>query len=111
MPCTDCGPMPYHDVGGPSESRSYTESDLADIKRRLDTVTDMLCTTLAMLEDSPEDIDEVSLEFKHLPNKIKDWWKNHKRADAKKAAEETRKLAKAKALAKLTKEERKLLGL
>ena len=111
MPCTDCGPMPYHDAGGPETIRIYSESDLADIKARLDNVTDMLCATLALLEDSPEDIDEVSLEFKHLPAKIKNWWKTHKQADARKAKEEARKLARVKALSKLTKEEKKLLGL
>src|SRR5579859_7204102 len=111
MPCTDCGPMPHQNIEGPEDRRIYSESDIAGIKERLDNVTDMLCAVLALLENSPEDIDEVSLEFKHLPPKIKNWWKSHKKADAKKAAEEAKRLAKVKALSKLTKEEKKLLGL
>jgi hypothetical protein len=99
--------MPYQNVEGPEDRRIYSESDVAGIKSRLDNVTDMLCATLAMLEFETD----LGVKFNELPPKVKNWWKTHKKADAKKAAEEAKKLAKVKALSKLTKEEKKLLGL
>jgi len=51
------------------------------------------------------DVQEQSLE-------LQIWWRDHQKHDAKREAEEAKKKAKRKkALAKLTKEERKLLGL
>lgn len=88
----------------------YTSThDLAE----LDKVTRLLCKVMAELDSKPgHRVREVGL----LDDKeLKAWWKEHKAFDmerrkVEKAAEKAEEKKKA-ALAKLSKEDRKILGL
>lgn len=74
-------------------------------KKRADDVTECLC---AKLQADDVDIKERSLEMQM-------WWRDHQAADAKRLEQEKRKAAddaaREAALAKLTEDERDLLGL
>ena len=75
---------------------------------QLDKDTRMLCAFLrTRARNFPEGIRDYSLELQL-------WWRDHQKADRKKAAEKkiafARGIAKAKAIAKLTPAERKLFG-
>ncbi len=103
-----------------SES-SASDAELKEAKRKLDQVTRLLCGLCKHLEseEKAEVIDKVE------NGELLSWWKKHKKFDAKREAEEAeekrkkeekkrekaRKDAlKASAIAKLSKAERKALG-
>jgi hypothetical protein len=88
------------------------------LREELDKVTRYLCAVLTDLEDEVQDgnneIDPRAF-LQSLSPDLRIWWKKHKKWDAKRRAQEAeekrkKELRKA-ALAKLTDEERVLLGL
>lgn len=68
-------------------------------------VAEMLCTMCKLSEEHGWSV----------PSSVAPWWAEHKKRDARKAKEESKakgaRLDRERALAKLTKAERKLLGL
>jgi hypothetical protein len=79
-----------------------------ELKKEADKIADLLCTLCY-------DIETLNMVGYKFPKKVKVWWDDHKVADEKrrKLEEESRKVAEIKqeALAKLSIEERKALGL
>lgn len=94
MPCRD-----YPDTN--TVARSTYDYERA----KLDEVTQMLCVMCNTMETLKIDI----------PDTVAPWWTQHKAEDMRRAAleeaEATRKRQVRAALKKLTKEERKLLGI
>lgn len=90
--------MPCRDYYADEEVRS-------EAGERLDKYARMLCEAMTILERQKV----------RLSPELTEWWRKHQDADRKeqqlKLAELTRKRNRRKALAKLNKEERKLLGL
>jgi hypothetical protein len=91
--------------------RDYSDDQISrETQKRLDHVTKLLCYVMSHVGHS-----ELG---KHLQTKDKDlkiWWEEHqeqdrKREEAERRASEKRRL-KREALSKLSKEERKALGL
>jgi hypothetical protein len=74
-------------------------------QKKLDKYAQMLCTACKTLEKLGQEV----------PENVKEWWLQHKLEDARREAAEKelqrQKNLKANALAKLTDEERKILGL
>lgn len=98
MPCTDNG-VPYPD----------------DRQERLDKATRLLCLLgNAVLNSSITFIGDLGLEAEEAEELV-DWINDHNVLDARRRQEEAEKIRqqrqKSKALRKLTKEERDLLGL
>lgn len=102
MPCT------YYD------DRDYLRMARED----LDKLTRLLCTATKMLEGAHV-LDAFRIPSAAEDRLLWDWWKEHKERDAKKAAAEREntlaEIAKGRALksarAKLSPEERKILGI
>ena len=99
MPCRD-----YE-----SDSWNYSSEHLK-LKKHADRLARMACAAMEELEDNG--IAEVLL----LKNdELREWWAAHKEADRKEKAriaeKERKERVKAEALAKLSSEERELLGL
>lgn len=91
-------------------ARSSNDRDIKRLKAEADKLARIACKALQALEDMEKE-DFLLLK----DNEVREWWKAHKEADraARAAAEEKerRKEAKARAMAKLTDEEKVLLGL
>lgn len=97
MPCRDW----YDDC-------RTVEVENPETKKRLDNVTELLCSSLTYLEKAQK------LTYKRLMERInglEGWWLKHKADDAKQLLIEQREIKKQNALKKLTSEERKLLGI
>lgn len=92
MPCRDGGP--------------YEVYENPDTRRRLDTSTMIACEAFQIM--SAEQIAS-------LPKICQKWWKDHQEADRvrkeRENDERNRQLRRSRALAKLTPEERRALGL
>lgn len=88
---------------GSAEGDARYDADRA--REALTKMTQIACEACQVLED----IDEIYL----APN-AKKWWKEHKKIDAKRLAQEqnerNKKALQASGLAKLSPEERKALG-
>lgn len=85
----------------------------ADIYCKADYVPE-LCAAIRAL--SPEEVDRIVYDGRNPEaRKLADWWEEHQAADAERLAKEQREkeeaAARERALAKLTQEERRLLGL
>lgn len=111
MPCRD-----YYDDHPDQYFKDVTEPAL---KKQVSFAESALCATLGtmqtMLKDmgaiSTDPLDYINYEEAGMSRTaLEVWWTNHKRLDAKHRAEAAEK-ARAAALAKLTPEERKILGL
>lgn len=100
MPCRD-----YYTDG------QYDNSESKALKSRLDKVTRILCKVLKELENSPEMTAILLKSDKEFQN----WYTAHKKADEeerKRIAEKKRREAvKKAAMAKLSAEEREILGI
>lgn len=71
-------------------------------ERVIDVKTRELCT--ALKAKTPEEIKNYSLELQM-------WWRDHKKADKKRAKVSTKEKLRQQALSKLTDKEKKALGL
>jgi hypothetical protein len=98
----------------------YDDDGESDRQQRaeLDKLTRMLCTVLGSLEELDQDkaFGKGWLWDRVIGTKeIEDWWKKHKEKDRKREEENKRRAEEQKkkqdALSKLSKAERKLLGL
>lgn len=102
--------MPCNDGVGPEYVDSYQRR--ID-QRRIDKLTRMLCSVCKEIDDL-FDAEEGKTFIKGIKG-LSEWWEEHKQIDAQRLETEReqkrlRKLRKT-ALAKLTTEERQLLGL
>ena len=101
MPCRD-----YED------DRRYDEYDarVQTLKKQNDRLARIACKAMTALEKDGH-ADFLLLE----DDEVRDWWEKHKIADAKARAEAEEKARRAvirkEALAKLSAEERKILGI
>lgn len=100
MPCRD-----YE-----SDSWGSGSADRAKLKAQADKMARIACKAMAALEENGiEDFLVLKDE------EVREWWAQHKEADrreqARIAEKERRERVKAEALAKLSSEERELLGL
>lgn len=114
MPCTYWEP----NTPDPGSGSSYAqlESQIAEQKSKLDSLTNMLCQVCRHIDDSVVSDQSDYNEFKRdIPKEILTWWEHHKKMDNKrlKAEAKAKRLKELKegALAKLTKEEKTALGL
>lgn len=116
MPCRD-----FYDDHPKQYFKDVTEPAL---KKQIAFAESALCQTLAdferFLKFLQKDIHELSTQpLDHINyneaginrQELEQWWENHKKLDAKLREKERLKKIKETALAKLTKEERKALGL
>ena len=91
-------------------ARSSTDSDIRRLKKEADKLARIACRALQALEDMGKE-DFLLLK----DDEIRTWWAAHKEADraAREAerAKQERKEAKERILARLTEEEKILLGL
>lgn len=91
-------------------ARTSTDRDIKRLKTEADKLARIACKALAALEDMGKE-DFLLLK----DDEVRIWWKAHKEADAKARAEaqakQERKEAKERLLARLTEEEKVLLGL
>lgn len=98
MPCND---------GGPADASLISYEEQHRTRKRLDAATAAACEACGRLDD----LGYIG----KLSKKTRKWYINHKQVDAERKAEEARKrgikATRKKALAKLTPEERKALGL
>ncbi len=84
---------------------------------KVDQLTRMLCSLCRAVDSYNSEYRDVTII--HMPNNVRDWWKQHKEADekreeaARKRAETMKKKKKLRrsGLSKLTDEERTVLGL
>lgn len=80
--------------------------------KKIDMLTRLLCEACQMLDDK---VDEVGTTHDPRSRELQNWWAAHKMADLKRKAaeakEERRDKLRREALAKLTEEERQVLGL
>lgn len=87
-----------------------SSSDCSQTERRLDKVTELLCSLCTKLEKQ-ESFNNILKTNKSLAI----WWEEHQEKDRKEARRKAKELErnklKTKALSKLTIEERKILGL
>jgi hypothetical protein len=95
----------------------------AQYKQEADKLAAMLCSLCEHLERGEKEIEQSDYRVDESnpcaintwPASVRKWWKDHKRKDeerkAKEAAEERKRELRASALAKLSKEERAVLGL
>lgn len=74
-------------------------------KKNLDFATSHLCAYMKSLSTTKR------LTACRYVKGLSQWWTNHKRVDKRRELEEKRNKVRKQALAKLTKEERKILGL
>jgi len=115
MPCRD-----YYDDHPEAYFRDVTEPAL---KRQVAFAESALCQTLAALEKAIDSYNEEHGTNRNVLDQINykeagitraqlsKWWENHKKLDAQHREQERIKQLKNAALAKLTAEERKALGL
>ena len=101
MPCRD-----YED------DRSYHDydSEVRSLRKQNDRLARIACKAMTTLEELEKE-DFLLLK----DEEVREWWKKHKEADAKAAAaraeKERRERIKKEALAKLSAEERAILGI
>jgi len=101
MPCSD---------GGPISNTVYCVDP--DTKKRLDTVTQLLCGLCHRLTDSGS-----RGGYTHIANDVElsAWWEKHQAADRirekRERAKREERQAKLKALSKLSWKEKRLLGI
>lgn len=104
MPCSDGGPV--YSNGGENSIEYRIDPET---KKRLDKATRLLCYSLRNMNK----IHREGLLSNNL--ELKSWWSNHQEEDKIRKVKEKKqkelKIAKNKALSKLTEKERKLLGL
>ena len=102
--------MPCRDYYSDSWTSSRSDASEKRLKAQADKLARIACKALQALEDMGKE-DFLLLK----DDEVRDWWKAHKIADAqaRAAAEEKqrRKEAKERVLARLTDEEKILLGL
>ena len=91
-------------------ARNMPDRDIKRLKAEADKLARIACKALAALEDMGKE-DFLLLK----DDEIRVWWSAHKEADAKARAEaqakQERKEAKERVLARLTEDEKILLGL
>ena len=91
-------------------ARPSNDSEIKLLKKEADKLARVACKALQALEDMGKE-DFLLLQ----DDEVRDWWKAHKEADARaRAAEEAKRLkkeARDRTLAKLSDEEKVLLGL
>jgi len=91
-------------------ARSSNDRDIKVLKREADKLARIACKALNALETMEKE-DFLLLK----DNEVREWWAEHKEADRRAREAEERKqalkAAKARALAKLSDEEKVLLGL
>ena len=91
-------------------ARTSTDRDIKRLKAEADKLARIACKSLNALEEMGKE-DFLLLK----DDEIRTWWSAHKEADRKARAEaqakQERKEAKERVLAKLTEEEKVLLGL
>lgn len=91
-------------------ANSSSDSDIRRLKKETDKLARIACKALAALEAMGKE-DFLLLK----DNEVREWWAEHKEADRRAREAEERKqalkAAKARALAKLSDEEKVLLGL
>ena len=98
---------------------SYSSSGSRETQNKMDMLARMACRALTALETINVSGNDPVINEVLTDSEIKVWWPKHKAADAaeqerkRKVAEAAADLVKAKkaALAKLTKEEKKILGI
>ena len=107
--------MPCYDGRTAAEERAEYEASRERERNTLlkeylhnSPAAEMLCYVLRELEEAEEPV-----KIQHLPANIHKWWEEHKIRDAEKAKNDAirEKDLKRKALAKLSDEEKKVLGL
>ena len=93
--------------------RSYEDEDnheVEKLRRQVDKLARIACKAMGALEKEGKE-DFLLLK----DDEVRIWWKNHKIADAKAAAEKAERVRVAKikkeAMSKLSDEERKVLGI
>jgi hypothetical protein len=117
MPCRD--PYPFeepYEVPASRKSRTETSSEqisnniklygLAETDEDLPgSLMEIACHAFTELENALDDLENEGLD-KEFPSLYESWWENHKLRDAQRMEE-----VKKRALAKLTDEEKRALGL
>ena len=102
--------MPCRDYYTDNYVNSRSDANEKRLKAQADRLARIACKALQALEDMGKE-DFLLLQ----DDEVRDWWKAHKEADARaRAAEEAKRLkkeARDRALAKLSDEEKVLLGL
>jgi hypothetical protein len=93
MPCLYDGPLD-------------SSSNNGELKRELDLVTRLLCNAVKILRYQDARMQCPGIKKEEM-KELQEWIKNHDKLDEKRQLEEVRK----NALAKLSEEERKALGL
>ena len=111
MPCS------YQET--PDEIRAAEEARkkklISPYKKELDKVTRLLCKVMTEVEkaerdENVRDAEEVFDIIGSLAD-VQSWWKEHKKRDDIREKSEARESVKKNALAKLTLEEKRILGL
>jgi translation initiation factor IF-2 len=75
-----------------------------------DVLTQQLCEIITSLSESGKNKVVYNGRIK-IARDLADWWEEHEAGEARRAAEDKLKAKRVKALKKLTREERELLGL
>lgn len=91
-------------------AKNSNDRDIQALKQEADKLARIACKALQALEDMGKE-DFILLK----DDEVREWWQQHQEADRRaRAAEEAKRLkkeARARAIAKLTDEEKALLGL
>lgn len=91
-------------------AKNSNDRDIRALKQEADKLARIACKALQALEDMGKE-DFILLK----DDEVREWWQQHQEADRRaRAAEEAKRLkkeARARAIAKLTDEEKVLLGL
>ena len=115
MPCRD--PLnPFYEATASRESGTKTSSEQINNNIKLyglpetdedlpGRLMEIACHAFSELEDVLDYLEEVGLG-REFPSLYRSWWENHKLRDAERLEE-----VKKRALAKLTEEEKRALGL
>lgn len=105
MPCRD-----YYDDHPEQAFRDLIEPEY---KKKIAFLESALCGAMNALEKHNLETYKV-IDFKEAgitPKELKTWYKEHQKQDSIRKAEEAKKKIKENALAKLTAEEKEILGL
>jgi len=102
MPCT------YTET--PDEIRQNERKRLAHRKTELNKVTKLLCFVMTTLYDGESRPAQVAMALAKN-TELQNWWSEHQKRDTIREKEEAREVVKKKALAKLSLEEKRILGL
>jgi ABC-type cobalamin/Fe3+-siderophores transport system ATPase subunit len=102
--------MPCQSYDSRWEDHSDDRDKIRELKKQADMLARIACKALAELEAN--EIEDILLL---RDDEVREWWQAHKEADRKAAAaraeKERKEKVKEEALAKLSHEERELLGL